>query len=202
MVVTNNHQSTQQSRTARNMSYDASQEDGEGGGSSPDVPADADQPNDVESSTEASSSGDPAMLVLPKLSFNAKTSKEIEVPEEVRKRVDTFEVPTGYLRKGSRDQSFIYSWGVNVVPDSSPNPRGTRTNKFYCLANRACAHVKKPLSTKDSKSGVGKHLLNVHGIVGKLSVARKATMDRTDAAVDVIENKSRTFGVGRKRYER
>ena len=88
------------------------------------------------------------------------------------------------------------------MPDSSPNPRGTRTNKFYCLANRACAHVKKPLSTKDSKSGVGKHLLNVHGIVGKLSVARKATMDRTDAAVDVIENKSRTFGVGRKRYER
>ena len=27
-------------------------------------------------------------------------------------------------------------------------------------------------------------------------------MDTADAAVDVIENKSRTFGVGRKRYER
>ena len=65
-MVTHNHQSTQQSRTARNMSDDASQGDGEGSGSSPDAPADADQPNDVESSTEASSSGDPAVLVLPK----------------------------------------------------------------------------------------------------------------------------------------
>ena len=191
--------------TAKNMSDDASQGDeGSGGsGSSPDAPVGADQPNDEESSPEAnSSSGEAGALVLPKLSYKSKTSKEIEVPEEVRERVDTFEVPTGYLRKGSRDQSFIYSWGVNVVPDSSPNPRGTRKNKFYCLANRMCVHQKKPLSTKDSKSGVSKHLHSVHGIVGKLSVARKATKDMTDAAVDVIEDKSRTFGVGRKRYER
>ena len=115
MLEDHNHQSTQQNSTAKNMSDDASQGGGESGGSvsSPDAPVGADQPNDEESSPEAnsSSSGEAGALVLPKLSYNAKTSKEIEVPEEVKKRVDTFEVPTGYLRKGSRDQSFIYTWG-------------------------------------------------------------------------------------------
>jgi len=123
----------------------------EGAGDST-IDLESEQPNKEESEA----------LVLPKLSFNSKTGKQVEVPQEVLDRVEKFVVPPGYIRTGSRDKSHIYSWGVNLVPDNSPNPGGSRTKKFFCLANHAYAHSHKPLSTKDSKSGVGKHLNGIH----------------------------------------
>jgi len=135
-------------------------------------------------------------LVVPKVSFNEKTEKEIVVPDEVRRAVDEFVVPEGYVRSGARSIAHFYSWGVNIVPHGS-DPTGKRTKKWFCLASSSCRHKRVSISTKDAKSGVNKHLKSQHGIVGSLSIKRQKTADSMASAVGEIEESSRTFGVGR-----
>ena len=61
------------------------------------VDLDSEQPNKEESEP----------LVLPKLSFNSRAGKQVDVPQEVQDRVDMFVVPPGYIKTESRDKSHI-----------------------------------------------------------------------------------------------
>lgn len=77
------------------------------------------------------------VLVLPKVSYNENTGKEMVVPQEVRDAVDEFVVPVGYARTGSTSVAYLYSWGVNIVPQGH-DPTGERTKKWMCLASATC----------------------------------------------------------------
>ena len=138
-------------------------------------------------------------LVLPKVSYNEKTGKEIIVPQDVQHRVEGFVVPSGYKRTGSRDLSYIYSWGVNLVPGFDSSCKKKRTKKWICLANDTCLQKGVYISTKDAKSGVNKHLKTQHNVVGSISVQRQNAIDAITSSAAVDES-SKTSGVGRRRY--
>jgi len=77
-----------------------------------------------------------------------------ELPEEIIRPVDDFEVPKGFQRSGCREQSFMYSLGVYVKP-VDPNDGG---HKFFCMVSSSCRTKKTVIPCKNGdRSNVKSH---------------------------------------------
>lgn len=56
--------------------------------------------------------------------------------------VDKSPVPDGFVRKGSREQSYMYSLGVYAEECEGIN------NKYFCMASAECRRTRKAIPCK------------------------------------------------------
>lgn len=105
-------------------------------------------------------SGVSVPVVTPALVYT-KGGDVVDVDQRVVKAVDRFKAPDGFVRKGSREQSFMYSVGVYVEAMGSVN------HKYFCLADSKCRRKTKVVPCKNGdRSNVNTHLKNTHGLQG------------------------------------
>ncbi|CAB1105955.1 unnamed protein product [Ectocarpus sp. CCAP 1310/34] len=105
----------------------------------------------------------------------------------VVKAVDDFKVPEGYVRKGSREKSYMYSLGVYIEA-----LKGDK-HQFYCLVDGTCRRKNKMIPCKGGdRSNVNSHLKNAHGLQGVGGVVKegkkKAAKENIAANLAAKEN--------------
>ena len=66
-------------------------------------------------------------VIKPALIYT-KQGEVVEVDQKIVEAVDGFSVPDGFVRKGSREQSYMYSLGVYCEETEGVN------HKYFCLA--------------------------------------------------------------------
>lgn len=81
-------------------------------------------------------------VIRPALVYN-KQGDVVEVLETVVQAVDAFRVPDDFVRKGAREQSYMYSLGVYCEKP------GSKDHKFFCLASADCRRIKKSIPCRN-----------------------------------------------------
>ena len=82
-------------------------------------------------------------VIKPAPAYN-KQGRVVEATQDIVDAVDKFTPPTGFVRKGSRDKSYMYSVGVYVEHTEF----GSGNNKYHCLANSHCRRTSKVIPCK------------------------------------------------------
>lgn len=132
-------------------------------------------------------------VIRPALVYN-KQGDVVEVPEKVVQAVDGFRVPDGFVRKGAREQSYMYSLGVYC------EKTGSKDHKFFCCAGSDCRRINKSIPCKNGdRSNVNTHLKSKHDMQGTGGVTKDAKKKETQASVQESFNASMNSGVGKNR---
>ena len=113
-------------------------------------------------------SGAGVPVIKPAPVYN-KEGVVVEVTQDIVDAVDKFTPPAGFVRKGSRDKSYMYSVGVYVEHTES-----RRTDhKYYCLAHSKCRRSSKVIPCKrGDRSNVNTHLKTAHNMQGTAAVVK------------------------------
>lgn len=99
-------------------------------------------------------------IIQPAVVFT-KLGDVFEVEQKIADAVDEFIVPAGCRRKGSREQSFMYSLGVYVEQDEGID------HKYFCMACAQCRASKRVVPCKNGdRSNVNTHLKTKHALQG------------------------------------
>eukprot|EP00752_Nemacystus_decipiens_P010971 g9750.t1 len=107
-----------------------------------------------------------APVIDPALVYN-RQGEVVEVDADVVKAVDGFAVPDGYVRKGARDGSFMYSLGAYIEAVEG------ESHKYFCLASGACRRSRKVIPCKrGDRSNVNTHHRSAHGLQGRTGVMK------------------------------
>jgi len=116
----------------------------------------------------AGGSGGGVPVIKPAPVYN-KEGVVVEVTQDIVDAVDKFTPPAGFVRKGSRDKSYMYSVGVYVEHTES-----RRTDhKYYCLAHSKCRRSSKVIPCKrGDRSNVNTHLKTAHNMQGTAAVVK------------------------------
>lgn len=123
-----------------------------------------------------------------------KKGDVVEVEQKVVEAVDGFRVPDGFVRKGSREQSFMYSLGVYV------EQQGGVDHKYFCLADAACRRSKKMVPCKKGdRSNVNTHLKTKHGLQGTGGLRKDTKKQEGQKGIRACVDASRNSGVGTNR---
>lgn len=108
-----------------------------------------------------------APVIEPALVYN-KQGEVVELEADVVKAVDGFKMPDGYVRKGARHGSFMYSLGVYGEAVEGEN------HKYFCLASGTCRRSKKVIPCKrGDRSNVNTHHRSAHGLQGRTGVMKE-----------------------------
>ena len=75
--------------------------------------------NDTGDAVASSSSGEGVPVKHPAAVYSSPAGIELQVPDATVAAVDNFQVSSGFVRKGSRMDSYMYSLGVYVEQVSS-----------------------------------------------------------------------------------
>ncbi|CAN0260684.1 unnamed protein product [Pylaiella littoralis] len=133
-------------------------------------------------------------VIRPALVYN-KQGDVVEVLETVVQAVDAFRVPDDFVRKGAREQSYMYSLGVYCEKP------GSKDHKFFCLASADCRRIKKSIPCRNGdRSNVNTHLKSKHNMQGTGGVTKGAKKKETQASVQESFNASINSGVGKNRW--
>ena len=113
-------------------------------------------------------SGAGVPVIKPAPVYN-KEGVVVEVTQDIVDAVDKFTPPAGFVRKGSRDKSYMYSFVVYVEHTES-----RRTDhKYYCLAHSKCRRSSKVIPCKrGDRSNVNTHLKTAHNMQGTAAVVK------------------------------
>lgn len=107
-----------------------------------------------------------APVIEPALVYN-KEGGVVELEADIIKAVDSFRVPDGFVRKGARDGSFMYSLGVYAEALEG------ESHKYFCLASGACRRSRKVIPCKrGDRSNVNTHHRSAHGLQGRSGVMK------------------------------
>lgn len=162
----------------------------EAGGPSGDI-NEQEGSNDVEVAESSSTGGVP---VLGPAIVYTKDGKALEVDDETSAAVDNFPVPAGFVRKGCRVDSFMYSVGVYIEED------GGKKHKYHCLASGECRRKKRVVPcTNGDRSNVNTHLRRAHGMQGTAGVRKQSTKRNTQASIQKCLAASVNSGLGKNR---
>ncbi|CAB1119309.1 unnamed protein product [Ectocarpus sp. CCAP 1310/34] len=132
-------------------------------------------------------------LLSPK-SVYSNDGKVAEVDAAVPTAVDNFSVPAGFVRKGSRVDSFMYSLGVYVEKSGSTN------HTYFCLASSKCRSNKKIIPCpKGDRSNVNTHLKRQHKMQGTEGVKKRNTKKETQTSIQSALAASTNSGLGKNR---
>lgn len=135
-----------------------------------------------------------APVVSPALVYT-KQGNVVEVGENIVAAVDTFHTPDGFVRKGSREQSYMYSLGVYVEQSGGIN------HKFFCMADAECRRANRVIPCKKGdRSNVNTHLKTKHGMQGNAGVKKDAKKKDTQASIKACLGASRNSSVGTNRW--
>eukprot|EP00752_Nemacystus_decipiens_P002422 g2283.t1 len=146
-----------------------------------------------ESNVDASGSTEVVRVRSPKPVYNIDGSPA-EVDAAVTTAIDQFSVPAGFVKKGERVDSFMYSLGVYV------EEIGGKDHKFFCLATAKCRNSKKIIPCrKGDRSNVNTHLKKQHRMQGtegaQKAKTKKVAQQSSQSAVDASSHS----GVGKTR---
>eukprot|EP00752_Nemacystus_decipiens_P004395 g4017.t1 len=135
-----------------------------------------------ESNVDASGSTEVVRVRSPKPVYNIDGSPA-EVDAAVTTAIDQFSVPAGFVKKGERVDSFMYSLGVYV------EEIGGKDHKFFCLATAKCRNSKKIIPCrKGDRSNVNTHLKKQHRMQGtegaQKAKTKKVAQQSIQSAVD------------------
>lgn len=138
------------------------------------------------------SSGEGSPVIKPALIYD-KNSGEVwgDLDEKVVEAVDKFCVPAGFVRKGSRDQSYMYSLGVYCEQAAGIG------HKYFCLASSECRRTKRVIPCKKGdRSNVNTHLKGKHDMQGTGGVVKEANKKQMQEGIKYAISNS---GVGKSR---
>ena len=111
--------------------------------------------------------GEGVPVIKPALVYSTTSGQVIEVSESIFEAVDKFEVPHGFVRKGTREQSYMYSVGVYLHDEAGIN------HKYHCMASQDCRLKKKVIPCRNGdRSNVNTHLKGAHKIQGMAAKER------------------------------
>ena len=118
------------------------------------------------------SDGEGVPVIKPALVYT-KEGDIVEVAETVVEAVDGFRVPDGFVSKGAREDSYMYSLGVYC------EKRDSIDHKYFCLADSVCRRAKKAIPCKKGdRSNVNTHLKAKHNMQGTGGVKKDAKTSR------------------------
>eukprot|EP00903_Cladosiphon_okamuranus_P013418 g12500.t2 len=121
-------------------------------------------------SSSSSSSSEGLPLKHPATVYSSPAGIELDIPAATVTAVDTFQVPSGFVRMGYRNDSFMYSLGVYA------EQIGGNQHKFFCLASHECRRKKKTVPcTRGDRSNVNSHLKKVHSMQGRGGLKKQST---------------------------
>lgn len=133
---------------------------------------------------------DAPVIEQPALVYN-KQGQVVELEADVVKAVGGFKAPDGYVRKGARDGSFMYSLGVYAEALEGDN------HKYFCLASGTCRRSKKMIPCKrGDRSNVNTHHRSAHGLQGKSGVLKTKKKKMAQGGTKDSLAASRNSGVG------
>lgn len=141
---------------------------------------------DVEVVGGGEGTEDAPPVIEPALVYN-KQGEVVELEADVVEAVDSFKVPDGYVRKGARDGSFMYSLGVYAEAVEG------ESHKYFCLASGACRRSRKVIPCKrGDRSNVNTHHRSAHGLQGKTGVMKteKKKMAQGDIKDSFVASKN------------
>ena len=139
------------------------------------------------------STGGGVPVVKPALLYT-KQGDVVEAAEKVEEAVDRFRVPDGFVRKGAREDSYMYSLGVYC---ESTDGKG---HKVFCLASTECRRNKKVIPcTKGDRSNVNTHLKAKHNMQGTAGAKKDANKKEAKEGIKACFDASRNSGVGKNR---
>ena len=139
------------------------------------------------------SDGEGVPVIKPALVYT-KEGDIVEVAETVVEAVDGFRVPDGFVRKGAREDSYMYSLGVYC------EKRDSIDHKYFCLADSVCRRAKKAIPCKKGdRSNVNTHLKAKHNMQGTGGVKKDAKKQQAKQSIQACFNASRNSGVGTNR---
>ena len=137
-------------------------------------------------------------VILPAPVYNKK-EEVVEVDRGVVDAVDRFRAPADFVRKGSRDKSFMYSLVV-YVENTDP---GRKNHKFYCLANADCRRKTKVVPcTNGDRSNVNTHLKSAHNMQGTAGVVKARKKQAKQVSIAASLKASANSGLGTNRCVR
>lgn len=118
-----------------------------------------------------------------------------EVADDIAAAVDAFTVPTGFVRKGSRVDSFMYSLGVYVEQSAGAK------HKYYCLASTECRRGRKEIPCpRGDRSNVNTHLKRKHGMQGTEGAKKDATRKEGQGTIRSALAASANSSLGKNRW--
>eukprot|EP00903_Cladosiphon_okamuranus_P010518 g9948.t1 len=138
----------------------------------------------------ATTASEDAPAIEPALVYN-KQGEVVELEADVVEAVDGFKVPAGYVRKGARDGSFMYSLGVYAEAQEGEN------HKYFCLASGSCRRRRKVIPCKrGDRSNVNTHHRSAHGLQGKTGVLKTEKKKIAQGSTKDSLVESRNSGLG------
>ena len=129
-------------------------------------------------------------VIKPALVYTKK-GEVVEVDQKVLDDVDRFCPPVGFVRKGSREDSSMYSLGVYVEETGGIN------HKYLCMADPACRRAKKMIPCKNGdRSNVNTHLKRHHEMQGTGGVKKEAQKQKQQGGIEACFDASLNSSVG------
>lgn len=166
---------------------------GQGGEDQRGTPEEHEDSRDVEVVEGGGKGGGVPVIIEPALVYTKK-GEVVEVDQNIVGAVDLFRAPDGFVRKGRREQSFMYSLGVYVEEKEGGNHR------YFCMADAACRRAMKVVPCrKGDRSNVNTHLKSKHGLQGSGGVKKEENKRQSQEGIKACFEASRNSGVGTNR---
>ncbi|CAB1108164.1 unnamed protein product [Ectocarpus sp. CCAP 1310/34] len=152
------------------------------------------QESSNDTTIASSSSGGEGVPVKHPADVYTSAGHKAQIAAATVAAVDNFQAPSGFVKKGCRQDSFMYSLGVYV------EQIGGDQHKFFCLAGPDCRRKKKVIPCRrGDRSNVNSHLKSVHGMQGKGGVTKQARRQSTQQSIGRSLTLSKNSQLGKNR---